>query len=155
MSMIQVKENQLKLPLYPEWDEENKWKTGELAVTEVDLTVHDKNYTSWTMNGIPNTITFSVLGRDMLVIDESGIKWDKDGKLVEVENSSELAIALGNLFTGMTGYIPANFLQSIETESYTRGINDAIDVINNYPGVTRNSPERLRVKHALVKRLPK
>ena len=71
MSMIQVKENQLKLPLYPEWDTENKWKTNEIH--SIDLTCTNNLGTTFSMNEIPNNIVFSVLGKDMVVIDEDGI----------------------------------------------------------------------------------
>lgn len=99
MSMIQVKENQLKLPLYPEWDTENKWKTNEIH--SIDLTCTNNLGTTFSMNEIPNNIVFSVLGKDMVVIDEDGIKWNKEGKMVEVKDSQELSLAFYAFFDAM------------------------------------------------------
>lgn len=96
MSMIQMKENQLKLPLYPEWEQENKWKTGEIDTLE--LISSEEAYTSFTMNHLPNTITFTVLGKDMVVIDKEGVSWNKNGVMVRVEESKDLAQAFHNFF---------------------------------------------------------
>jgi len=119
--MIKVKENQLKLPLYPEWDEENNWKTSELAVDEIDLTIHAKTSVSCTMNIIPNTITFSVLGKDMVIIDEDGIKWNKEGDMVKVKDSQELSLAFYALFNEM-GAFSQKYMSS-NTLLYTQNGN--------------------------------
>lgn len=117
--MIQVKENQLKLPLYPEWDEENKWKTNEIP--SVDLTCKDNLYTTFSINNIPNTIVFSVLGKDMVVIDEDGIKWNKEGRMVEIKDSQELSLAFYAYFNAM-GTFSQKYMTS-NTLLYTQNGN--------------------------------
>lgn len=117
--MIQVKENQLKLPLYPEWDTENKWKTNEIH--SIDLTCTNNLGTTFSMNEIPNNIVFSVLGKDMVVIDEDGIKWNKEGKMVEVKDSQELSLAFYAFFDAM-GTFSQKYMTS-NTLLYTQNGN--------------------------------
>jgi len=90
-------ENQLKLPLFPEWDNENKWKLGQVNTVEIPH-LENGNMTTFTANCLPNTLTFTVLGKDMVIIDEDGVKWNKNGRMYPVENSEELKEAFMKFF---------------------------------------------------------